>query len=55
MAAPIVNVIAQEIFKEIKEQNDTLKKMGGHLTKLEESKHKKPIHVEIHDEEEGED
>ena len=55
MAAPIVNVIAQEIFKEIKEQNDTLKKMGGHLTKLEESNHKKPIHVEVHDEEEGED
>ena len=55
MAAPIDDATTQKIFKAIKEQNDTLKKMGGTLTKLEESKHKKPIHVEIHDEEEGED
>ncbi|KAL0011009.1 hypothetical protein SO802_006117 [Lithocarpus litseifolius] len=37
------------------EQNDSLKKIGGRLSKLEESKFKKPIHVEIHDEDEGED
>ena len=46
---------AQKIFKKIEEQNDILKKMGGRLTKLEEAKLKKPIHVEIHDEEKGED
>ena len=55
MAAPIDDATTQKIFKAIKEQNDTLKKMGGNLTKLEEGKLKKPIHVEIHDEEEGED
>ena len=39
----------------MEEQRDTLKKMEGSLTKLEESKLKKTIHVDIHDEEEGED
>ena len=29
--------------------------MGGHLTRLEESKLKKPSHVEIHDDEEVEE
>ena len=55
MAAPIDVTITQKIFKAIVEQNDTLKKMGRCLTKLEESKLKKPIHVEIHDEDEGKD
>ena len=31
---------------------DAHKKMGGHLTRLEESKFKKSTHVEIHDDEE---
>ena len=45
----------QKMFKAIEEQNYVLKKMRGCLTKLEEAKLKKPIHVEIHDEEKGED
>ena len=38
MAAPISDEIAQKIFKEMEEQSDALKKMGSHLTKLEEAK-----------------
>ncbi|KAK9999324.1 hypothetical protein SO802_018927, partial [Lithocarpus litseifolius] len=43
------------IYKAIEDQVEALKKMGGHLSKLEESKIKKPVHVEIHDEEEKEE
>ena len=53
--ASIDDATVQKIFKAIEEQSDVLMKMGGHLTQLEESKNKKPIHVEIRDEEEGED
>ena len=52
MDAPIDDPTAQKIFKAIKEQNDVLKKMGGHLIELEETKLKKSIHVDIHDEDE---
>ena len=38
MAAPISDEIAQKIFKEMEKQSDALKKMGSHLTKLEEAK-----------------
>ena len=55
MAAPIDDMTTQKIFKAIEEQNDTLKKMGKCLTKLKVGKLKKPIHVEIHDEEKGKD
>ena len=55
MIVPIDDTIAQKIFKAIEEQSDALKKIGGRLTKLEESQQKKPIHVEVHDEDEGED
>ena len=55
MAAPIDDATAQKIFKAIEEQSDVLKKMGGYLTQLEESKNQKPIHVEIHVEKEWED
>ena len=55
MTAPIDDTIAQKIFKAIEEQSDALKKIGGRLTKLEESQQKKPTHVEVHDEDEGED
>ena len=55
MATPIDDTIAQKIFKAIEEQSDALKKIGGHLSKLEESKLKKAIHVEIHNEDERED
>ena len=36
-AAPISDEITQKIFKAIEEQSDALKKIGCHLTKLEES------------------
>ena len=55
MAALIDDITAQKIFKAIEEQSDALKKIGGRLSKLEESKLKKPIHVEIHDEDKGDD
>ena len=50
MATPIDDTTTQKIFKAIEEQRDALKKIGCHLSKLEESKLKKPLHVEIHDE-----
>ena len=55
MAAPISNEVAQNIFKVIEEQSNAFKKMGICLTKLEEAKLKKPSHVEVLDEEQGED
>ena len=39
----------------MEEQSDTLKKLGSHLTKLEEAKLKKPPRVNVLNEEEGED
>ena len=54
MAALIDDETAQRIFKEMEEESDVLKKMGSLLTKLEEVKHKKTTHVEIHDNEDGE-
>ena len=53
MATPIDDTTTQKIFKAIEKQRDALKKIGCHLSKLEESKLKKPLHVEIHDEGEG--
>ena len=47
--------MAQTILKALDEYRKALKRMGGHLTRLEESKLKKPPHVEIHDDEEEED
>ena len=55
MATPVDDVTTQKIFKAVKEQSDILKKMGGCLPKLEESKIKKSTHVDIHDGDEGED
>ena len=52
MVAPIDDMVAQKILKALDEHGDTLKKMGGHLTRLEEAKLKKPTHVEIRDDEE---
>ena len=54
-AIPMDDETTQKMFKAIEEQNYVLKKMRGCLTKLEEAKLKKPIHAEIHDEEEGKD
>ena len=39
----------------MEEQTNILKKMGSYLTKLEEAKIKKTIHVDIHDKDEGEE
>ena len=42
----------QKILKALEEHGEAFKKMGGHITRLEESKLKKPPHVEIYDDEE---
>ena len=55
MIAPISDEIAQNIFKAMEEQSDSFKKMGSCLTKLEESKLKKPPRLEVLNEEEVED
>ena len=47
-------MMRQKIFKAMEEQNNVLKKMGGRLTKLVETRLKKTAHMEIHDDEEGE-
>ena len=44
--------MAQKILKALDEHREALKRMGGHLNRLEESKIKKPPHVEICDDEE---
>ena len=54
MVVLIDEALAQKIYKAIEDQAKALKKNGGRLSKLEESKIKKLIHVEIHDEEEEE-
>ena len=52
MVAPIDNALAEKIYKTIEDHGEVLKKMGSHLSKLEESKLKKPMHLEINEEEE---
>ena len=52
MATSLEDPMAQKILKTLEEHGEALKKMRGHLTRLEESKLKKPLHVEIHDDEE---
>ena len=54
MAAPIDDETAQRIFKAMEEQSNVLKKIGSRLTKLEEAKLKKAVHVEIANDKEGE-
>ena len=44
--------MAQRILKALDEYGEAHKKMGRHLTRLEESRIKKSTHVEIHDDEE---
>ena len=53
--APIDDITAQKILKALDKHGDTLKKMGGHLTRLEEARLKKAAHVEILDNEEEKD
>ena len=40
-ATPISDEVTQKLFKAMEEQSDTVKKMGSHLTRLEEAKLKK--------------
>ena len=44
--------MAQKILKALDEHGEALKKLGGCLTRLEESKLKRSLHVEINDDEE---
>ena len=55
MTTLVEDSMAQKILKALDEHGEALKKMGGCLTRLEESKLKKPPHVEIHDDEEKEE
>ena len=55
MAAMIDEALVQKIYMAREDQAEAIKKMGGHLSKLEERKIKKLVHVEIHDEEKKEE
>ena len=52
MTTSMEDPMAQKIHKALDEHRKGLKRMGGRLTRLVESKLKKPPHVEIHDDEE---
>ena len=52
MTTSMEDPMAQKIHKALDEHRKGLKRMGGRLTRLVESKLKKPPHVEIHDNEE---
>ena len=51
MATSMEEPMAQRILMALDKHGEVLKKMGGRLTRLEESKLKKSTHVEIHDDE----
>ena len=55
MTTSVEDSMAQKILKALDEHGEALKKMGGRLTRLEESKLKKLSHVEINDDEEEEE
>ena len=55
MATSTEDPMAQKILMALEEHGEALKRMGGRLTRLEESRLKKSIHVEIHDDEEDEE
>ena len=52
MTTSMEDSMAQKILKALDEHGEALKKLGGCLTRLEESKLKKLLHVEINDDEE---
>ena len=52
MTTSMEDSMAQKILKALDEHGEALKKLGGCLTRLEESKLKKSLHVEINDDEE---
>jgi len=49
MTNSVEDPMAQKILKALDEHEEALKKIGGHLTRLEESRFKKSSHVEIND------
>lgn len=55
MATPIDNALGKKIYKALDEHSEVLKKIGSHLSKLEESKIRKHVHMEINEEEEKEE
>ena len=55
MTTSIEDSMTQKILKALDEHGKAFKKMIGRFTRLEESKLKKPPHVEIHDDEEKEE
>ena len=52
MTTSMEDSMVQKILKALDKHGEALKKMGGHLTRLEDSKLKKSAHVEIDDDEE---
>ena len=52
MTTSVEDSMAQKILKALDEHGEALKKMGGCLTRLEESKLKKSSHLEINDDDE---
>ncbi|KAL0005727.1 hypothetical protein SO802_013288 [Lithocarpus litseifolius] len=52
MATPSDIEVANRIYKMVEDQGKVHEKMGSHLAKLEQSKLKKPINVEVNEEEE---
>ena len=52
MATSSEDPMAQKILKALDEHREALKKMGGCLTRLEESRLKKSTYEEVHDDEE---
>ena len=55
MTTSMEDPMAQKILMALDEQGEALKRIGGCLTRLEESKLKKSPHVEIHDDEKEEE
>ncbi|KAK9991357.1 hypothetical protein SO802_026342 [Lithocarpus litseifolius] len=53
MTTSMEDSMAQKILKALDEHEEVLKKMGGRLTRLEQSRLKKPSHVEINDDEDS--
>ena len=52
MTTSVEDSMTQKTLKALVEHGEALKKMGGRLTRLKESKLKKSSHVEINDDEE---
>ena len=55
MTTPSDTALAEKIYKVIEDQGKALEKMGTCLTKLEESKFKNPVVVDVNEEEDKEE